>query len=284
MLIDRIIASIPEWTNISAKDLQKMGVNIPLDFFRKYRREFIKFMTDNLKTAPIILADEGDYDLTDCTLADLKSLKLPFKKFFIEVHVDLGKGKEVAGIFLTSEDIVKLKNADLTVYTFIGNQLLTAVYLNIEKLPRMYILCSDPCNRLNETGFIGNDNMGNLCLKTERNASCMFALGSALFLRLLVAILHRFNDTDYEIIPVSSSKHHRSTYTSKKKNTDRNIIKLSKIKRVYSSDSEQKRTHASPSPHHRRGHYRHYKTGKVVWVQATYVGGKKPEKQTIYKL
>ena len=31
-------------------------------------------------------------------------------------------------------------------------------------------------------------------------------------------------------------------------------------------------THASPRQHERRGHYRHYKSGKVVWVEAHTVG------------
>ena len=34
-------------------------------------------------------------------------------------------------------------------------------------------------------------------------------------------------------------------------------------------------THASPRAHLRRGHFRHYKSGKVVWVEAHAVGDKK---------
>lgn len=38
--------------------------------------------------------------------------------------------------------------------------------------------------------------------------------------------------------------------------------------------NKQHSTHASPCLHERRGHFRHYKSGKVVWINSTYVGDK----------
>lgn len=283
MLIDKIIKSIPKWTNVNIEHLHKKGFKITDNQLRKYRREFIDDMSHKLGEATVILIGEIEEESFDSTLTDLRSIKLPFKSFFIEAKVPMEDVVETLGIFCTSDNIADVDNADLTIFIFLNELPFVTVFLNKDKLPRMYILCAEPCNRLIETGFIHHGDIGKVCLKTERNAYCKLSMCSALCIKLLIDVLHRFNDVEYEVIRVSEPSERKYSSSTRKQKPGKNVIKLSKVKRIYSSDKSN-RTHASPTPHQRRGHYRHYKSGKVVWINQTNVGGKKPEKQTVYKL
>jgi len=40
----------------------------------------------------------------------------------------------------------------------------------------------------------------------------------------------------------------------------------------------------SPKPHKRRGHYRHYQSGAVVWIETSYIGLKELADKKIYKV
>lgn len=284
MLVDKVIKSIPEWTNVDIEYLHRSGIEISNSQLRKFKREFIKEMTDRLREAPVILVNETEDGPADRPLTDLRTINLPFKSFFIDANINTEDTQKSVGIFFTSDNISQVDNADFTVFIFMDDFPSVSIFLNKSKLPRMYILCNKTCENLNETGFITHGNIGGVCLKTERNASCRFSICGTLFIKLLIDVLHRFNDTEYETVYVTEPAHQKRALSSgNTRKQSRNIIRLSKIKRVYDS-GERIGTHASPSPHQRRGHYRHYKSGKVVWVRQTNVGGKKPEKQTVYKL
>lgn len=284
MLIDKVIRAVPEWTNIDIKDLHKRGINIGNSQLRKYKRDFIKDMIGILREAPVILVSETEEGPVNKPLTDLRTIKLPFKSFFIEASIELENTKKSLGIFFTTDNISNVDNVDFTIFIFLDASKSISVFLNKEKLPRMYILCDKACKKLNETGFIDHGGIGKVCLKTERNASCGASVCSTIAIKLLIDVLHRFNDTEYEIVHIQEPARRKSTSPTESKKTYRNIIRLSKVKRVYGNRGGHGGTHASPTPHQRRGHYRHYKSGKVVWVRQANVGGKKPEKQTVYKL
>ena len=283
MLIDKIIKSIPRWTNVNIEYLHKIGIKISSSQLKQYRREFIDDMANKIGEAVVIMVNEVDDGPVDRPLTDLQTINLPFKSFFIEANIDIDDTERTLGIFCTRDNISDIDNVDLTIFIFLNELPFVTVFLNKDKLPRMYILCTEPCDRLNETGFIHHGNIGKVCLKTERNAYCKFSMCSALCIKLLIDVLHRFNDVEYEVIRVSEPSERKYSSSTRKQKPGKNVIKLSKVKRIYSS-GKSKRTHASPTPHQRRGHYRHYKSGKVVWINQTNVGGKKPEKQTVYKL
>lgn len=284
MLVDKVIKSIPEWTNVDIEYLHRSGIEISNSQLRKFKRDFIKEMTDRLREAPVILVNETEDGPADRPLTDLRTINLPFKSFFIDANINTEDTQKSVGIFFTSDNISQVDNADFTVFIFMDAFPAVSIFLNKSKLPRMYILCNKTCENLNETGFITHGNIGRVCLKTERNASCGASVCSTIAIKLLIDVLHRFNDTEYEIVHIQEPARRKSTSPTESKKTYRNIIRLSKVKRVYGNRGGHGGTHASPTPHQRRGHYRHYKSGKVVWVRQANVGGKKPEKQTVYKL
>lgn len=57
-------------------------------------------------------------------------------------------------------------------------------------------------------------------------------------------------------------------YNKKEKFDILQIAKNSIRIKIISNKNGRHQTHASPIPHERKGHYRHYKNGKVVWINS----------------
>lgn len=245
------------------------------------REELYEAKASAVKTAKklfdaTVVVMELDEDLMEKSnyedLSQLATLPLPFKNMFLEL---LFQGREL-GIHIheynTNEYIVevyfKAKTGEITPLI---------VFIKKSKLPRYYFACGKDCpNRNISTEFtlLAKE----LCLRSQRNTSCEIANTVTDSLLILITCIKIINSPtkDMEFVKAPSPTKFKNNAGKRNKN---NVVYIKRVRKVYTERNESS-NRKSPEPHFRRGHYRHYKNGKVVWVNESKIG--KPKK--IYKI
>lgn len=258
---------------------------IPKGKLAKYKKEYKIEIDKSIHDANVIVVDLNKFkDRDDLTpkITMLKDLKLPFENFFVE----LNQGDKNMGIHVrqTTKD-------ELEIYNYVGYPdgviVPVLVIVDLEMLPRFYVACVNKCKR-----FIPPNHMGvlntQMCMRTPRTAEfCDLGAMAMLTVDLVIVTLHELNrKPEYKVsTPLPSpTPLPKKQYKKQSSNPKQQFIYLNKeMKITESSSSKGKRKGTPKSPHTRRGHYRHYKNGKVVWIEPTKVKGGK-NKQKFYKI
>jgi hypothetical protein len=283
MFIDEVIKDIPTWTDLSQNDLQEYGISIPKNQINGLISEYQNSIIQQYLNTNVILLPEGYLGKITETpgIIELEKLKLPFDSVFIDIP---NKDKGTIGISVTKKSVVNINNVDLDITVFVKhiteeNISVNAVFINMAKLPRLYFLCDHPCDMLNESHSIQFS--GHVCMKTERVANCPVTIFVIHAIKCMIHVINSFNNPSVEkfTVEVPASKVKSGNKVSRSK---RSVIYINPVKRVYER-KEPTGTHSSPVPHSRRGHYRHLKSGKLIWVKEAYVKGSN-DRQKVYKL
>lgn len=166
--------------------------------------------------------------------------------------------------------------------------------LKLNKLPRFYIGCFNKCDQIINPSNMGSMINKQVCQRTERTAEHCHPAQFLLYgIKMIIYVINLINsqprtlqektetfDSWQSLRKSNNRKHNKDSgkyiYIQVEKPKIRKNIK---IKRTVNNRK-------SPIPHTRRGHYRHLKSGKVIWVQMTHVGLKEKarEKKKIYKI
>lgn len=221
-------------------------------------------------------------DVIDVDISKLKDYKLPFNNFFIDIFQD----NKNMGIHVMQ----KVKN-ELEIFNYVGYEDGTIVPLmlivDLEMLPRFYLGCVTKCERYIPTQRIGSLLGKNMCMRTPRTAEfCPQGAMGRITIELVLLILQELNRQpkyiveDKATLPPSLTTLPKKQY---KRNQSQQFIYLNKEIKVSTNQDKEERKGTPKSPHIRRGHYRHYKNGKVVWVRPTKVKEGK-NNQKFYKL
>lgn len=261
--------------------LRKMGVGLQKSLSFKQR------LLDEYNTIPVIISSEP-YKESTRSIADFKDIKLPFESMFIEFHNE-AENVEI-GLHLTTNNVFLAYGADyyFAVYKSDGKSMPViqlAAYIRKDRLPRLYGLCVDPCSYLNESSTVDFKKITPICMKTERVAHCEGFAEVFKYFKYFIDIVDKINNPSYEVVSSPVSTPHRKSYTQRQATGyTQSIIYLNK-RRVYTTSDGGGRGKRTPKcPHLRRGHYRHYKSGKVVWVNEIQIHGAKQTRQKIYKI
>ena len=154
--------------------------------------------------------------------------------------------------------------------------------LNLDRLPRFYVGCPSRCDKFNSTkpGLLGSVQ----CMRTPNNADlCVIGKTVMTSIMFLVDVINFINKKpDYVIEEATTPPPLTRSGRTNSKPSNRYIY-INKSPILYVGQSKEKSKGNKKSPHERRGHYRYYKNGKVVWVKSSKVHGGKKE-QKIYRI
>lgn len=263
---------------------------IPEGKLEEYRKEYKSEVNESISSANVIILDLGKFKNKDVTIPDidlLRELKLPFNNFFIEI----GQEDKVMGIHVRQT----VKN-ELEIYNYAGYPdgtiIPVLIIVDLEMLPRFYVACTEKCERFIPTKHMGLLN-NQMCMRTHRTAEfCSLGTMAMLTIDIVNITLHELNKKPEYIkstslpsptpLPQKQSRPQHKKQSSKPQQQFIYLNKDIKVTEVGEGDGERKKG-TPKSPHTRRGHYRHYKNGKVVWIKPTKVRGGK-NKQKFYKI
>lgn len=276
------------------KDFLKNKVHFPKEAENLFPREKLSYYKKNYKTeirksinnANVIVVDLNKYPKLDVTNVDvnkLKDCKLPFNNFFIELVQD----NKNMGIHV----IQKVKN-EIEIFNYVGYEdgtiLPLMIIVDLEMLPRFYVGCvNNKCERYVSTQRIGSLLGKHMCMRTPRTAEfCPQGIMGRITIELVLLIIQELNrKPKYTVEDKTTLLSSPTTLVKKqyKKKQNQQFIYLNKEIKVSDNDGGGERKGTPKRPHTRRGHYRHYKNGKVVWVKPTRVKEGK-NNQKFYKL
>jgi hypothetical protein len=164
--------------------------------------------------------------------------------------------------------------------------------LKLDMLPRFYIGCPKKCDRIINPSNLGNLINTEVCQRTERTAEqCKVAQFLLYGIKIIIYVVNLINSKPKSIQAYKTQK------TIKTAQTEHNsingigkyiYIKVDKMRqfKVIKPLRDITAHRKSPAAHTRRGHYRHLKTGKIIWVNMSYVGLKQEanKHKKIYKI
>lgn len=247
-----------------------ISVALPKNIRNNIQNEFKHSILEKMKNSSVIVVNPECFDLNISDSNDLNILKnnyLPFDNMFIELSnedIKIGTHYYKMGESLEIMSFVQ-DNTGILPYLFI---------VSLDKLPRFYVGCPSQCdNRItvNSNRFIRD----RYCLRTPRTAEfCDFGKLGMSVLTLLCFIVHQFNKST-EINYNKDKRKLKSPHPLSSTSISRinNYPKFIYIGRTKSLTHEGDKKGIPKSPHNRRGHYRHYKNGKTIWVKPAKVKG-----------
>lgn len=264
MLYDKVI------NYFSSRDLSRE--KIP----EEMARQGVNLLLETLYDSDIIVIDK-DTEITPTFkgIKDLSKLQIPFDNFFLEMRwQDLNYGLHVT---------VHVRKLDIIIFMEKDNEMIPIMFdIDLDKLPRIYIGCPSRCNKFNPTkpGPLGSVQ----CMRTPNNAD-LCGIGGAVIasIMFLIDVINYINKKPECIIKEATTPPplKRSGRTYFKPNN--RYIYINKSPTLYIGQTGEKLKGSKKSPHERRGHYRYYKNGKVVWVKSTKVNGGESTSK-IYKI
>jgi hypothetical protein len=260
-------------------------------------KEVADAYTDALYESTVIIAN--DSILTETPHPDeLKSLPLPSGNVFVEIK---GTGTEKGrsfGVWLVKEHYVTRSTTGtwvLMIYNKDNQDKFVELmsYVFIEKLPRVNICCPNTCEKQLKPTQFSQLMVSSLCMKTHRTAECGFAKGIHAGLSAFIAVLKKFNLTSKKVnkLPYEDGLWQDDGAQNvlfpemlPKKHSQRNSTNsVTYLSDRITSYTPRGGHHASPAPHHRRGHTRTLKSGKQIWVKESQINGGSA-KNKIYKI
>jgi hypothetical protein len=284
VIIDDIIKTIYNGGVLPAVD--KIPLGIDKIKIKQVQEEFTKELIEELSTIPVIITSKAQYDRTR-PLTDFNKIKLPFERVFVEFRNE--EDDKAVGIHLTNSPVYLAYGADYALSIYLSDRInkanqVIAAFIKKDKLPRIYTLCTSKCELLNESTTVHLKWLAPVCMKTERVSCCTHVEFTIECLKGLIETLDKFNHPEYEVTYTESPSPRKpkgTTYVPRESN--RSIIYLNTKRTVYAHSGEGRKG-TPKSPHHRRGFYRHYKSGKVGWVNESYIHGANKSKQKVYKV
>lgn len=203
--------------------------------------------------------------------------KIPFDKVFLEIESEGIDGNKIEFGMLVykeplREDPETFKDFDLIIGAFFPVNGEEDEYMDLrfpiklDKLPRLYSdLHSYECLRCDKK----NEIIPRICMKGKRfQDDCKPMKKAKLTIQVLVYLLTLL-EKEKTLVP--SKEKDEVTRTRRNAKTKRlEVIKISDKKYISEKKEYQGGT---KSPHSRRGHWRHYKSGKKVWIEKMDVKG-----------
>ena len=269
------------------KEIESM---IPKGKVKSYHKKYKVEINESIGNANVIIIDLDKFNNINEAIPNislLKESKLPFSNFFIEIKQE----NKNMGIHIMQ----RVEN-ELEIYNYVGypdgSIIPVIIIVDLEMLPRFYVACIEKCER-----FISSKHMGllnnQMCMRTHRTAKlCDLGAMAMLTIDIVNITLHELNEKPEYIKSTSlpsptplPQKQSRPQHKKQSSKPQQQFIYLNKdIKVTEAGEGDGERKKGTPkSPHTRRGHYRHYKNGKVVWIKPTKVRGGK-NKQKFYRL
>jgi hypothetical protein len=254
----------------------------------------------------ILLEDNNDLLnlVQNINLESFKDIKLPFPNIFIETQIIdvISMNKIRLGIHVYHDKyIINKMNHEsyfVTIYhSHHRNKLdLELALLKPESLPRFFYSChkKDDCMKsISPTSYDNGVNLDTmLCMRTERTSSNCDSKAKFVCdcIKTIIYVANLIN-TQPKYIEYANIQ----SEIGKPENGKRNIPLAKESKYIYIRTIKPKRfkiknpttiekKRQSPKPHRRRGHLRHYRSGKVIWIETTYVGLKELANKKVYKL
>lgn len=266
--------------------------------YQKIDNESKKLIDD---AVVVLLEDNSDLldKVQDINLEDFKNIKFPFPNIFIETYLDnQTTGERInLGIQVYEDSVIDGKslgfyNAVIHLNSKDGGVSAVIAFLKTEMLPRFYIDCWDSYNCKN---VIHPQNFGAmlnrmLCMKTERTSEyCNDANFVKYCIKTVIYVVNLVNTQpktlDYANRQVDLSRASYKEQQTKSITDSKYIyIRTKKPIRYKAKNIVALTKRKSPKPHRRRGHYRHYQSGKVIWVEMSYIGLKEIANKKTYKI
>lgn len=304
--------------------VKRTGINIK--DITKTELETVTALNNSINNATVILIEDNKRifeEIEHININQFKEIKFPFDNFFIEFNM-LNPNPEgnsncdnsdtlTIGLHVYPDRIIGLKSDNIYnifMYNRKGNSFDKLVplmaMLKLNKLPRFYVGCGQKCNNIINPSNLGSMINKEVCQRTERTAEqCHIAQFLLFGIKVVIYTVNLINSQpkllqeDYGYnsnsnstrTGVLNSMHNpKFVYNSEhsvgpgkyiyiqveKPKTRKNI----RIRRVTGNRK-------SPKEHIRRGHYRHLKSGRVIWVQMSYIGLREKAKvknRKIYKI
>lgn len=166
--------------------------------------------------------------------------------------------------------------------------------LKLSKLPRFYVGCTKKCENIINPTNLGNMINKEVCQRTERTANqCHIAQFLLYGIKIIIYVVNLINSKPQTLQEGTREERIRRHIPSQQSYNSKGINKPNKY--IYISVEPRKHknlrvtrnitgSRKSPVPHTRRGHYRHLKSGKVIWVEMSYIGLKEKANRKIYKV
>jgi hypothetical protein len=307
MLYDHIV-TMTKQAKLPAKFkfevLQQTGLR--MQDISKTASEAITAQNQSIQNATVILIEDNKRifeEVEQVKIEQFKELKFPFSNFFIEFSIPNPDGNSndsmVMGLHVFPDTVIGLKSDktyNVLMYNVKNDNVTELValmaILKLDMLPRFYIGCPNKCDRIISPSNLGSMLNKAVCMRTERTAEqCNVAQFLLFGIKTIIYVVNLLNSKPKSIQGYKTQKDIR---TAQKNNSNGNsevtgkyiYIQVDKLKRFKTikpiGDIAAHRK--SPVAHKRRGHYRHYKSGKVVWVEMSYIGLKEKAVRKIYKL
>jgi hypothetical protein len=271
-------------------------------------KEAVQAQKQGINDAKVILIEDNKtiFDEADkIHIEQFRDLKFPFDNFFIEFKVPSpeqnNKDNLTMGLHVFSDSSIGLRSDNIyniCLYSMKNNStsdiIALMAILKLDALPRFYIGCPDKtkCDRIINPTNLGNLINAEVCQRTERTAEqCEVAKFLLYGIKIIIYVVNLINSKSKSLQGYKTQKAIKTAQTEH--NNINNIgkyiyIKVDKLKQFKAikplGDITAHRK--SPSAHTRRGHYRHLKTGRIVWVNMSYVGLKEQaaKHKKIYKI
>lgn len=269
-------------------------------------KEAITAQKQGINEATVILIEDNKtiFDEADkIHIEQFKDLKFPFNNFFIEFKIPSPKQDTTdnltMGLHVFNDPAIGLKSDNIynvILYSMKNNSkhdiIALMSILKLDMLPRFYIGCPRKCDRIINPSNLGKLINNEVCQRTERTAEhCEIAKFLLYGIKIIIYVVNLINSKPKSI---QGYKTHKAIKTAQTEHTGINpiskyiYIKVDKMRqfKVIKPLGDITAHRKSPSAHMRRGHYRHLKTGKIVWVNMSYVGLKEQanKHKKIYKI
>jgi hypothetical protein len=307
--------------NFKKEFSQKAKVNIK--DLTVTEQETVTALNNSINNATVILIEDNRRifeEIEHIKIEQFKELKFPFDNFFIEFDM-LNPNPEgnsnhnsdtlTIGLHVYPDHVIGLKSDNIYnvfMYNRKGNSIDKLVplmaMLKLNKLPRFYVGCSQKCDNIINPSNLGNMINKEVCQRTERTAEqCHIAQFLLFGIKVVIYTVNFINSKpkllqgDYGYNNNSNSirtgvpnlmRNLKIVYNSEHSVTPGKYIyiQVEKPKRKNLRIRRVTGNRKSPIEHIRRGHYRRLKSGKVIWVQMSYIGLKEKaeKKRKIYKI
>lgn len=235
---------------------------------------------------------KGDTNITDFNVEDIKNIGFPFDNFFIECEI-FSHHERHMGIHVVNTKYIGIDNENsiyICMYMETEDKKGIIPYgtiINIDKLPRFYINCPNTgeCKNFIKGGSFSEIYKDRLCIKTQRTSDvCQMAQLLKMGIQIVLYTLDQFNKPKqvmYVERELILKKHKEISTVAPKKSS---VIIVNTERKVYKKTERNHGDRNSPKPHVRRGHPRHYKNGKTIWIKQIQIGDKDKNKKHIYSI
>jgi len=308
--VKKLISKSKFPVNFKEEILQKTRLSkLEID---KMAEESVNSLHNGIDDAIVILIEDNKRifeEIENIKIDQFREIKFPFNNFFIEFNMENLEGnsnhKMTVGLHVFSDISIGLRSDNIyniAMYSMKNNNIDSLIslmaLLKLDKLPRFYFCCQNKCENMINPTNLGDMLNKEVCQRTERTAKDCPMTDFLLYgIKIIIYVINLINSKPkvvQENNVIQNNKAEQVEQNTNKPKSSNNRQTTSKYIYIQVDKPKKKRnvklsrkvtvTRKSPAPHIRRGHYRHLKSGKVVWVEISQVGLKEKAKKKIYKV